>query len=41
GPGKIKMDRPSLMAIYRIFFSVATSTVKINGLSFIEDIINL
>ncbi|TCP96625.1 hypothetical protein, partial [Serpentinicella alkaliphila] len=32
GPGKIKMDRPSLMAIYRIFFSVATSTVKINGI---------
>lgn len=31
GPGKIKMSRPSLMAIYQIFFTVATSTVKVNG----------
>jgi transposase len=32
GPGKVKMSKPSLLAIYRIFFSVATSTVTINGI---------
>lgn len=31
GPGKVKMEKPSLIAIYRIFFSVVTSTVKISG----------
>lgn len=31
GPGKKIMNRPSLIAIYRVFFSVATSTVTING----------
>lgn len=31
GPGKKVMPRPSLQAIYRIFFSVVTSTVTING----------
>lgn len=31
GPGKKIMSRPSLQAIYRIFFSVVTSTVTING----------
>lgn len=29
GPGKVKMSRPSLLAIYRIFFSVVVSTVTI------------
>jgi transposase len=32
GPGKVKMSRPSLIAIYRIFFSVVTSTVMVNGI---------
>lgn len=31
GPGKVKMPKPSLIAIYRIFYSVITSTVTING----------
>ncbi len=31
GPGKKIMTRPSLQAIYGIFFSVVTSTVTING----------
>jgi transposase len=31
GPGKVKMTRPSMIAIYRIFYSVVTSTVTING----------
>lgn len=31
GPGKKIMSRPSLQAIYGIFFSVVTSTVTING----------
>lgn len=31
GPGKIVMHRPSLIAIYRVFYSVVTSTVTING----------
>lgn len=30
GPGKIKMSKPSLLAIYRIFFSVVVSTVTID-----------
>jgi transposase len=31
GPGKKVENRPSLIAIYRVFFSVVTSTVTING----------
>lgn len=31
GPGKKVMARPSMIAIYRIFYSVATSAVSING----------
>jgi len=31
GPGKKVMSRPSLIAIYRVFYSVVTSTVTING----------
>lgn len=31
GPGKKVMNRPSMIAIYRVFYSVATSTVSING----------
>lgn len=30
GPGKIMMNRPSLIAIYRVFYSVVTSTVTID-----------
>ena len=32
GPGKKVMTRPSLIAIYRVFYSVATSAVTINGI---------
>lgn len=32
GPGKKVMTRPSMIAIYRIFYSVATSAVTINGI---------
>lgn len=31
GPGKKVMNRPSMIAIYRVFYSVVTSTVTING----------
>lgn len=31
GPGDVKMPRPSLIAIYRIFVSVVTTTVTIDG----------
>ncbi|MDN5299527.1 MAG: hypothetical protein PWP51_2080 [Clostridiales bacterium] len=31
GPGKVRMTRPSLMAIYQVFYSVVTSAVTING----------
>lgn len=31
GPGKVKMTKPSLIAIYRVFYSVVTSTITING----------
>lgn len=32
GPGKVKMNKPSLLAIHRIFYSVATASVTIDGL---------
>lgn len=31
GPGKVKMTRPSLIAIYRIFYSVTTVSILLNG----------
>lgn len=31
GPGDKKLTRPSLMAIFRIFFSVKTSAIRVNG----------
>ncbi|KXG73625.1 IS1634 family transposase [Thermotalea metallivorans] len=31
GPGKVKMTKPSLLAIYRIFYSVATVSITIDG----------
>lgn len=31
GPGKVKMKRPSLIAIYRIFYSVQTAAILISG----------
>jgi transposase len=32
GPGKVKMKRPSLIAIYRIFYSVETVSIVVDGL---------
>lgn len=31
GPGKVKMARPSLIAIYRIFYSVTTVSILLSG----------
>ena len=32
GPGKVKMSKPSLIAIYRVFFSVQTASIAIGSM---------
>ena len=32
GPGKVKMTRPSLIAIYRIFYSIQTAAIIMSGI---------